>query len=197
MARRLAPVIEWREGSAEALPYPDGAFDAVVSQFGLMFFADRRQALREMLRVLVPGGRLAVAVWDSLDNTPAYRDLVGLLERTAGARAADALRAPFALGDRDELRALFVSAGVDGVEITTHQGTARFPSVRSMVEAELRGWLPVVGIVLPDEQINQILEQANQVLKSNVAEGTAFDCPAHIVAGKKSKSMSSNKVSRK
>jgi SAM-dependent methyltransferase len=103
VARWLAPGVEWWEGTAEALPYPDRFFDAVVSQFGLMFFTDRRQALREMLRALVPGGHLAVAVWDSLANTPAYAAEVAVIERLAGQRAADALRAPFVLGDQQEL----------------------------------------------------------------------------------------------
>ena len=55
-------------------------------------------ALREMMRVLVPGGHLTAAVWDTLEHTPAYASLVALLERHAGARAANALRAPFVLG---------------------------------------------------------------------------------------------------
>ena len=72
VAMRLAPGIEWRKGTAESLPYAHHSFDVVVSQFGLMLFSDRHEALCEMLRVLTPGGRLAVAVWDSLDNTRAY-----------------------------------------------------------------------------------------------------------------------------
>jgi SAM-dependent methyltransferase len=72
VASRIAPRIAWSQGTAEALPYPDASFDAVVSQFGLMFFADRTRALREMLRVLKPGGRVAVAVWGELGRTPAY-----------------------------------------------------------------------------------------------------------------------------
>src|SRR5690606_33009557 len=72
VAGRRAPEIEWRQGTAESLPYADRSFDAVVSQFGLMFFPDRTKALREMQRVLRPGGRIGVAVWDSLENTPAY-----------------------------------------------------------------------------------------------------------------------------
>ena len=47
LARELAPQVEWREAMAESLPFPDRSFDAVVSQFGLMFFSDRPQALRE------------------------------------------------------------------------------------------------------------------------------------------------------
>ncbi|MGH8175450.1 MAG: methyltransferase domain-containing protein [Steroidobacter sp.] len=187
VAARLSSAIRWRRGTAESLPFADRSFDSVVSQFGLMFFTDRPGALREMLRVLVPGGRMAVAVWDSLENTPAYADLVGLLDRVAGQRAADALRAPFALGDRNALKELFDSAGAPEVTITTHTGAAQFPSIRSMVEAELRGWLPLTGIVLRDEQSLQILNEAEHILHPYVArEGQVrFASPAHIVTAAK------------
>ncbi len=187
VAEGLAPAIEWRQGTAEALPYPDQTFDVVVSQFGLMFFTDRREALREMVRVLAPGGHLAIAVWDALENSPAYPIEVALLDRIAGQRAADALRAPFALGDQRELTALLESAGVTSPVITTQTGTARFPSIRSMVEADLRGWLPVMGVVLKEEQIQRILEEAESALRRYVtAEGqVVFDSPAHIITGTK------------
>jgi SAM-dependent methyltransferase len=187
VAKRLAPEIEWRQGTAESLPYADESFDAVISQFGLMFFTDRRQGVREMLRVLSPGGHLAVAVWDSLDNTPAYADAVALLDRVAGQRAADALRAPFSLGDRNELATLFAELGLTSSEIATRHGTARFPSIRSMVEADLRGWLPVMGVVLSEDLIARILKEAEHVLSRYVtAQGrVAFESPAHIVTGTK------------
>jgi SAM-dependent methyltransferase len=183
VAARLGPGVEWRQGTAESLPYPDQPFNAVVSQFGLMFFTDRRQALREMLRVLAPGGHLAVAVWDSLANTPAYAAEVALLERVAGQRAADALGAPFVLGNREELTTLFASAGVLSIAITTLHGTAQFPSIRSMVEADLRGWLPVRGVALPEDQMHRILIEAEHALSPYVTAGgrVAFDSPAHIV----------------
>jgi ubiquinone/menaquinone biosynthesis C-methylase UbiE len=188
VAARLAPDIEWRQGTAESLPYPDQTFDVAVCQFGLMFFTDRRQALREMLRVLVPGSRLAVAVWDNIDHTPAYMDELALVERIAGPRAAEPLRAPFVLGDKSELAALFKDAGVATVEINTYHGPVRFPSIRFMIEADLRGWLPVMGVMLPEEQIQQILEEAEQVLSSyvNVDGQLVFDSPAHIVSGTQS-----------
>ncbi|HQV15261.1 MAG TPA: class I SAM-dependent methyltransferase, partial [Denitromonas sp.] len=181
VAERHAPTVEWRQGAAESLPYADQSFDAVVSQFGLMFFADRRQALCEMLRVLVPGGRLAVAVWDSIENSPAYPDEVALLQRIAGQRAADALRAPFILGDRTALAALFESAGLPSVAITTLKGRARFPSIKAMVEADLRGWLPVMGVELAEDQIQHILAEAQSALGRYVtAKGQLeFDAPAH------------------
>jgi SAM-dependent methyltransferase len=166
VARELGPTIDWREGVAESLPFPDRSFDAVVSQFALMFFTDRRRALREMLRVLAPGGRLSIAVWDSLDRSPAYAIEVALLEELAGRRAADAIRAPFALGNQEDLAALLSEAGVPSAEITTEHGTARFPSIRTMVEADLRGWLPLVGVDLTEDQISRTLQKAEHVLGS-------------------------------
>jgi len=187
VAERLTPSIEWRQGAAESLPFPDQSFDAVVSQFGLMYFSDRRQAVSEMMRVLKLQGRLAVAVWDSIDNIPAYACEVTLLERIAGKRAADALRAPFVFGDHKELVALFEKAGTEAVEITTQHGTARFPSIRMMVEADLRGWLPLLDVVLPEEQIQRILEEAEGDLRPFLtAEGNVrFEISAHIVTGVK------------
>lgn len=185
VAKQLTPEVDWREGSAEALPFADQAFDAVVSQFGLMFFIDRGQAVREMLRVLTPRGRLAVAVWNSLDTMPAYAAEVTLLERIAGQPAADALRAPFVLGDQRELETLFRDAGVGSVQVVTHHGMARFPNIRSMVEADLRGWLPVMGVMLSEEQIKQILEVAEQTLTPYVSEPAMFELSAHIVTGVK------------
>ncbi len=187
VARGLAPSVEWREAVAESLPFPEQSFDAVVSQFGLMFFKDRRQALREMFRVLLPGGHLAGAVWDSLENNPAYESLVTLLERTAGRQAADALRAPFVLGNPQELAALFREAGMAAAEVSTHDGTARFPSIRIMVEADLRGWLPMVGVHLTDDQIERILREAEPALGSYAAADgrVAFRLSAHLFVAKK------------
>jgi len=187
VAKGLAPAVEWREGAAESLPFPDGSFDVVVSQFGLMFFTDRHRALREMLRVLTPGGRMVVAVWDSLDRIPAYAAEVELLEQVAGRRAADALRSPFALGDRHRLGTLFEDAGAASVEVTTQHGTAQFPSIRVMVEADLRGWLPVMGIQLTEAEISRILQEAEQVLSSyaTAEKRVVFHLSAHLVTAKR------------
>ncbi len=184
VAEQLEPGIRWVEGEAGALPFDDGEFDAVVSQFGLMFFPDRVQAIREMLRCVRPGGGIAVAVWDTLDRSEAYPMTVELFRNRAGEAAADALRAPFVLGDTDELRSLFEQAGASSFTIQSHHGTARFPSVRSMVEADLRGWLPVMGVTLDEPLIEQILAEAEDLLAEYVTdEGTMkFGAPVHVVA---------------
>jgi len=184
VARRIAPRVEWLEAVAESLPFPDHSFDAVVSQFGLMFFGDRSRATREMLRVCAPGGRVAVAVWDALESMPAYGAEVALLEDVAGRRAADALRAPFVLGDPAEVVQLFADAGVASPEIATHRGTARFPDIRTLVEADLRGWLPVMGVFPSEEQIDRILQQAERALGPHVVRngGATFELSAHLVS---------------
>ena len=185
LAEQLEPTVDWRQGVAEALPFPDQIFDSCVSQFGLMFFNDREQALREMMRVLVPGGRLAIAVWDILEHNAAYPVEVELLQRIAGQAAADALRAPFILGDIQELREIFADAGIAAVEINTQTGIARFPNIRAMVEADLRGWLPVMGVELEQQQIAEILAQAESMLQQFVDDNgqVTFESPAHIVTG--------------
>lgn len=179
--------VQWRLGRAEFIPFPDAHFDAVLCQFGMMFFADYHRGLLEMLRVTVPHGRIAVTVWDSLRNSVAYPVLVELIRRHAGDRAAEALSAPFTLGNTNMLRRIFEEAGVEDLRIETSQGTARFPGVRAMIEAEIRGWLPVMGIDLQERQIRHILLEAEEVLREYLtARGLViFRSPAHIVTCRK------------
>jgi SAM-dependent methyltransferase len=186
VASEVAPEVDWRRGSAESMPFADASFDAVVSQFGLMFM-DRERAIREMLRVLRPGGRLAVAVWDSVEHMPAFAAETALLEELVGTRAADALRAPFVLGDPKQLVALFEAAGAGSVTAATRKGSARFPSIRSLVEADLRGWLPVMGVHLREDEIDRVLGAAERQLAEYAApDGKfTFETSAHIVSARR------------
>ncbi len=185
VARRKAPNIEWRQGRAEALPFDTHVFDATVSQFGLMFFEDRRAALQEMIRVLRPGGHLVVAVWDSLENTPGYATVVALLQRLFGGKVADALRAPFVLGDLQLLQSLLTQAGIPDAEITVEKGTARFPSIRSWMYTDVKGW--TLADMIDDAQFELLCQEAEQVLRTyTAADGTvAFSSPAYMITATK------------
>src|SRR5262249_9117312 len=63
--------IEWHEGSADALPFGDGEFDAVLCQLGLQFFPDAAAAVKEMRRVLAAHGRAGASVFTSIERNPA------------------------------------------------------------------------------------------------------------------------------
>ena len=60
--------VTWRQADAQRLPFPDGEFDSVVCQFGVMFFPDKRRAFSEAYRVLKPGGRFLFNVWDRIEE---------------------------------------------------------------------------------------------------------------------------------
>lgn len=182
VARELRPDVEWRQGSANELPFSDASFDAVVSQFGLMFFPGAPGAIAEMWRVLKPGGRMAVAVWASLDDTPAYDIETRLIERIGGPVTSDPMRLPFRLGEKATFEALFAEAGVPLASVTTIEGTGRFPSIRAMVAADVVGWLPVMGVHLAPSTVESILAEAETALAAyRQADGSvSFASPAHI-----------------
>lgn len=181
VAERAAPQVEWRQGQAEALPFGDNSFDAVLCQFGLMFFADRLQSLREMRRVLCPGGRVAVAVWDTYANSPGYATLITLLAQLFGEAVADELRQPFVLGDTQTLQQLFAEADIPDAVISTQMGMARFPSLESWIHTEIRGW--TLAETLDDEAQRRLLVAATEVMQPYVSASgaVAFPAPAHIV----------------
>ena len=163
VARRLRAEINWRQGDAGKLPFEDGAFDVVVSQFALMFFPDQVAALREMWRVLAPRGRLAVAVCAPIVRTKGYSVLAGLLRREAGDRAAAMVEGYFAIGGEAALQRLCTAAGVAGASVVTREGWARFASIDELVRIEIKG-SPLAGLV-DETSYQRVLKAARQELR--------------------------------
>jgi ubiquinone/menaquinone biosynthesis C-methylase UbiE len=124
MAAREGVEIEWHVGSADQLPFPEGSFDLLLSQQGLQFFPDRAAAAAEIHRVLVPGGRVATATWTAIENNPLSQIMAEVVAHRTG---GSAMELPFALGNREELRAIFTGAGFVDVEIEVVRRTVRFP----------------------------------------------------------------------
>jgi SAM-dependent methyltransferase len=185
VARAKPAAVDWHEGRAEALPFQDGAFDAVVSQFGLMFFDDPARAFAEMARVLAPRGRLAVAVFDRVETSPGYDALARLLDRLFGHAVGDAMRAPFAFGDAGRLRSLAAGA-LPGAEVVRHEGEVRFPSIAALIETE-HACIWTLGGLIDADQAACLRREAERELRPFVrADGSiTFAMPALIVTATK------------
>ena len=175
-ARAAAPGVEWREGDAAALPFPDESFDDVLCQAALMFLPDRVGALREMRRVLRPGGTLVVQTFGASE---AYDEAAAVLEEVAGREVADVFRAPFALADARTVTALVAEAGFGTVEHDTHRVPATFASIEDFVRTEIEGWI-LKGLVDPAA----VLPRMRERLARFVAPDGRVELPmeGHVVA---------------
>lgn len=124
-ARRVSPDIDWRQGAAEELPLPDEAFDSVVCSLGFQFFPDKAKALREVHRVLAPGGRVALG---TPGPTPAPMAAIEeLLAEHIGPEASMFVKAVFAVHDPGQVRAMLDSAGFDDIEADSSTLVLRLP----------------------------------------------------------------------
>jgi SAM-dependent methyltransferase len=185
VAGRLRPGVDWRQGDATELPFADETYDVVVSQFALMYFPDRRSALSEMVRVLKPRGRLAVAVWGPFARATGYVTLTEIAQRRCGRAAADVLTAPFVLGDRDELIGMFTAVDVDQLAVELRDGTVTFPTIEAFVETEVRG-SPLESL-LDEESYRGLLDEANEELQPFRSDDEAVTMPmdAYVITGAK------------
>jgi ubiquinone/menaquinone biosynthesis C-methylase UbiE len=182
VAARTPEPVTWREGLAEDLPFNDGCFDRVLCQFALMFFDDQSQALRDMARVLRPGGTVAVATWSAVESSPGYATMVDLLRRVVSDQAADALLAPFTLGTADVVADLLADVLAD-VVVARHDGSARFDSIQAWVHTDIRGW--TLADLIDDAAYNRLLAEALQVHAKYTDERgrVHFATPALIATG--------------
>lgn len=123
--------VEWRQADAQALPFTDGAFDAVVCQFGVMFLPDKARGYAEARRVLSPDGRFVFSVWDRLQANDISRVLQ---EAVSGCFPGDPptfyARTPFGYNDKAEIEAALLGAGFALITVETVVMTTPSPSAR-------------------------------------------------------------------
>jgi ubiquinone/menaquinone biosynthesis C-methylase UbiE len=121
LARRLHPQLEFRQGDAEALSFPDGSFDAVVANFLMLHLGRPERAVAEFARVLAPGGRVGLTVWD----LPARARIIGVLvDALAEAGAAPPPELPvgppfFRFSDDEEFSRILSDQQLEDVQVQT------------------------------------------------------------------------------
>jgi ubiquinone/menaquinone biosynthesis C-methylase UbiE len=177
--------IEWLEGDAAALPLPDAAFDAVLCQQGLQYFADRSTAAAEVRRVLAPSGRALVVVWQALAHNPVQEALNAAGQGRFGVAP---LATAFGLGDACAVGRLFESAGFADVTVTGRELVVVFPSrsefTRRMIESVAHVVPELAGLdsLQRAELASAIGEDVHMTLQMH-AWGGGLACPmaAHLI----------------
>ena len=140
MAKPGLERVAFRQADAQALPYADASFDAVVCQFGAMFFPDRVAAYREARRVLRPGGRFLFSTWDRVEHSPvahAALDALSRLFKPTGMWFLE--RTPHGHFDPEVIRRDLRAAGWEAITIKTVTQTGRAASARSAAVALCEG----------------------------------------------------------
>ncbi|MDZ7692171.1 MAG: class I SAM-dependent methyltransferase [Balneolaceae bacterium] len=187
VAKQLAPDLEWRQGMAEDLPFEDNFFDITFCQFSLMFFQDKQTAIQEMRRVLTSKGRLYIAVFNSLEQIPAYQHLLRIYADFVNDYQVHFLSSPFQLGDLQELHALLQDSGLESPRISSAELNARWPDVQTLVLADVEGWFLLAGIKLGDDQVKVVIKKTKSELGEYInGDGSiAFTMPYHLISHKK------------
>jgi len=179
--------IEWQQGDAAALPYPDRSFDVVFCQQGLQFVPEPSSVLHEMHRVLAPGGRLALNVLRPLEHNPVYIPLSKALERHAGNEAGAMMRSPFPSWSIEQLRDMITDTKFEKVYITSVIKQVRFPSAEEFLRREassspLAG--PIAGLDIDTRE--ELLSELEETLREYTDdEGVVFPMETFIAVGYK------------
>jgi ubiquinone/menaquinone biosynthesis C-methylase UbiE len=180
--------VEWRQADAQQLPFPDESFDAVVCQFGIMFFPDKRRGLLEFNRVLEKGGALIFSVWDSFDSNPvqwiAHSTIGGFFQEDP----PDFYKVPCGMGDKAEAVRLTEDAGFKDIVIETVSLTGSSSSARSAAQGLVKG-NPVINAIRErgTADVDEIVLALARALEARFGAGP-LQVPlcAHVVTAIKS-----------
>ena len=155
----------------------------MVCQQGLKFFTEKLVALREMQRVLMPRGRLALSVWGPIDDHPYFLALAADLEWHISPQAAGPLRAPFALGNADEVRRLLAASGFGQIAMRTLTKTVHCPPAEEFVSQHVAGTPAAAAVAHVDESRRAAVVSAVSTAMQVYADATGFEMQqqVHIV----------------
>jgi SAM-dependent methyltransferase len=176
--------INWRQADALALPFDDAAFDAVLCQFGVMFFPDRVAGYREARRVLKPGGRFVFDVWDRFENNEFCHIVCAAMARLFPDNPPGLLaRTPYGYFDTDLIRDELAQAGFDEIAIDTVNRQSAAPSARELAIGFCQG-SPLRGEIeeRDPDRLGEATDAATEALLSRFGGGPiAGKMRAHVI----------------
>ncbi|MEX1185685.1 MAG: methyltransferase domain-containing protein [Gemmatimonadaceae bacterium] len=179
--------IEWREADATTLPFSDGSFDAVVCQFGCMFFPDKPRAASETHRVLAPGGRWLFNVWGSLEENPIPRIAHETITSYFTDDPPQFYKVPFSMHEEESTRELVAGAGFSDVTVIPLPFAAEAASARHAAIGLVRG-NPVLAAIEERGTVgaDEIIEAIAAALARELGDGP-LRAPmlAYVVSGRK------------
>lgn len=178
------PRIDWRVADALSLPLEAGSVDLVLCQFGVMFFPDRRQGLREAHRVLAPGGRLLLNSWGRLeDNDFAAAVHEALAECFPRDPPLFLARTPHGYASFEQMRADVEAAGFVDVTATLVRRTGVAGSPAELARAFCQG-TPLRGEIeaRAPEGLEEVTKDVERALARRFGEGRQQGALAAIVA---------------
>jgi ubiquinone/menaquinone biosynthesis C-methylase UbiE len=183
LARQLHPGLEFRAADAEDLPFADGSFDAVISNFVVPHLGRHREVVIELARVLRDGGTLALTTWDMPDR---MRLLGIFLDAFAAAGATAPEDIPvgppfFRFADDAEFRALLVNNGLTAVEVATIAVTEHVSTADELWDGMLSGTVRTSGFFLRQpEDIQRRVRSAFDGLILEYQRGDEFELPVSV-----------------
>lgn len=176
-ARRRTPAVEFREGDAEVLAFPDGAFDAVVISFGLLHLGRPDQALTEARRVLRRDGRIGFTVWAPPDQAIGFALVLGAVQRHGRPDVPLPAGPPFfRFSEPEEARRALLAAGFLDPEVQPVPQVWRLGSTDALFDAM---WSSAVrtGALLQGQA-----PAALDLIRADIREATrAFQRGAEVV----------------
>jgi ubiquinone/menaquinone biosynthesis C-methylase UbiE len=131
--------IVWQQADASALPFPEGSFDAVVCQFGVMFVPDKGAAMRESYRVLRSGGVFLFNVWDSFEANPFGQIAHATIASFFDHDPPGFYKIPFGFHDSTVIRRMLQDAGFEKIESFSETKPCRSDSAREFATGLVRG----------------------------------------------------------
>lgn len=182
-----AATLDWHEADVIALPCDDAAFDLALCQQGFQFFPEKAAALREIFRVLAPGGRFVLSVWRPLSQNPYHRLLGEALKNHLGSEAATGWRATCSLGDAATLRNLLTDAGFEDVHISIAIVTIRNSSLATFIQGQLAAspWAGAVAALDASAQSALLDEILSALSPYTDDDGLAVPTESHVVVARK------------